>query len=273
VARKRIIDTEEFYFKADLVSLLGERGLHLYIRLWGIAEDWGGYEPKYSDIAFKMGALRFEERETKKYINRLIERGKIIEYNKDGKLVHWIVNFLEHQPLDNPSPPKLPLPEWVGCEILEYKSGKKYAKYVIIQEKLPVAYRSPTSNGVTVTKRNSNVTVTVTNKTEPSAAEAALKKVYDTGFNIYQLIAKTKKELHWGPDQKFPDEVILKVCEQYFKDKGTIKKQFPWFIKVLSMESAAYQARKNIEENEKAKKEPVIIGDLLKEIFEKKAVV
>jgi hypothetical protein len=161
MARKRIIDTEELYFKAELVKLLGNRGLHLYIRLWGIAEDWGGYEPKYADIALKMGALRFTAKETEKFIGLLVTNKKIIEYNGCGRKVHWIINFMEHQPLDNPSPPKLPLPEWIGCELLEYKSGKKYAKYSIIPEKLPVGYQSATRNGVTnsnsnETKQNSN---------------------------------------------------------------------------------------------------------------------
>lgn len=158
MARKRLIDTDGLYFSTELVEILGDRGLHLYIRLWGIAEDWGGYEPKYADIALQMGALKFTSEETEGFINKLINKKKIAVYEKDDRKVHWIVNFLEHQPLDNPSLPKLPLPDWIKCKILSYKSGKKYANYRLIKSRLPVGYSSATGNGVTVTvtKQNSN---------------------------------------------------------------------------------------------------------------------
>lgn len=73
-------------------------------------------------------------------------------------------------------------------------------------------------------------------KEQPSAAEAALKEVYDSGFNIYSLIGRLRKERNWPKDLKLPDEVIIGVCEQYFKDKDNIKKKWPWFLKVLDSE-------------------------------------
>lgn len=165
MARKRLIDTDGLYFSTELVEILGARGLHLYIRLWGISEDWGGYEPKFADIALQMGALKFTPKEVEELINKLINRKKIAVYEKKGVKVHWIANFLEHQPLDNPSLPKLPLPEWIKCKILSYKSGKKYANYRLIHSRLPVGYSSTTGNGVTVTvtvtKQNSNSKETV----------------------------------------------------------------------------------------------------------------
>ena len=161
--RKRIIDTEELYFDTELFTLLKERGLHLYIRLWGLAEDWGGYAPKYSDIALRMGALKFTTKQVEDYISKLLNNRKIIQYEVNGRKIHWIVNFLKHQKLDNPSPPTLPLPEWISCELCEYKSRKKYAKYTIIPEKLPVDYQSTTSKRetetVTETKRNRKETI------------------------------------------------------------------------------------------------------------------
>lgn len=163
MARKRLIDTHSLCFDTEIVTILKERGSILYIRLWGIAEDWGGYDPKYDDIALLMGAFKLKASEVKNYIDRLIEAKKIIPYEVNGKTYHWIVNLLKHQPLDNPSAPKLPLPEWVECKISEYKSGKKYAKYTVITEKLPVAYSSPTGNLVTVTE-----TVTVTERKQNS---------------------------------------------------------------------------------------------------------
>jgi hypothetical protein len=162
MARKRLIDTEELYFDSDMVELLGARGLHLYIRLWGIAEDWGGYEPRYSDIALKMGALIFKPKEVEKFINMLVDKKKILPYKIDGSVYHWLVNLMKHQTLDNPAAPKLPLPEWISCVIKQYPSGKKYAEYQVIPSKLPVGYSSATRNGVT----NSNSNVTVKKETE-----------------------------------------------------------------------------------------------------------
>ncbi len=52
MARKRVIDTG-LYFDTEICRLLGARGLHLYIRLWGLAEDWGGYEANHEDIALQ----------------------------------------------------------------------------------------------------------------------------------------------------------------------------------------------------------------------------
>lgn len=158
MARKRVIDTG-LYFDTEICKLLGPRGLHLYIRLWGIAEDWGGYEANYEDIALQMGALKFTIKEAKKFIESLISTGKIVPYDTgNGRIYHWLKNFSKHQPLNNPGPPRLPLPEWISCELKTYQSGKTYAKYGVITEKLPVGYQYTTSNVETETKRNETET-------------------------------------------------------------------------------------------------------------------
>jgi uncharacterized phage protein (TIGR02220 family) len=157
VARKRIIDTEGLYFDTKLVQALGPRGLHLYIRLWGIAEDWGGYEYNPDEIALKMGALKFTSKEVEGFVGKLVQMGKVIEYEGDGKKIHWLRNFLKNQSLNNPGPPKLPLPPWIKWESKRYESGKTYAKYEVIPGKLPVGYQYTTSSPETKrneTKRN-----------------------------------------------------------------------------------------------------------------------
>lgn len=136
MARKRLIDTD-VYFDVELCDLLGPRGLHLYFRLWGIADDSGVYEPKYRDISLKMGALHFKPQEVESCIQKLIEAGKVIPFASNGISYHWLKNFLKHQPLNNPSPPKHPLPEWVSVEIKQYPFGKNFAAYQILNEKLP----------------------------------------------------------------------------------------------------------------------------------------
>ena len=58
MGRKRVIDTDELLFDEELYEAIGQEGLWLYVRLWALAEDWGGYEPKYGSIALKTGVLR-----------------------------------------------------------------------------------------------------------------------------------------------------------------------------------------------------------------------
>jgi len=82
-----------------------------------------------------------------------------------------------------------------------------------------------------------------------------LAKVYKDGFNIYQLISRMKKQLGWGKDRNFPDEVLVSLCHQYFKDKNDINNRWCWFVRVLAAKSSEYYANKNVEENQKRKKE------------------
>lgn len=140
MAKKRMINTE-IYFDTEIVKTLGERGIHLYIRLWGIAEDWGGYAPSYNDIALQMGALNFSAEEVENFIKKLIKIKKIIPYKIGKQEFHWLKNFFKHQALNNPSLPIIPLPPWISCEARAYKMGKKYAAYSYDTSRLPVGYQ------------------------------------------------------------------------------------------------------------------------------------
>jgi len=90
---------------------------------------------------------------------------------------------------------------------------------------------------------------------ENEEVKKALDDVFKSGFNIYELINKAKKELKWTKEQRFPDEVILGVCAAYKKEKDKIKESFPWFMVVLRKESEAYFAAKNIAEHQKFKEQ------------------
>jgi hypothetical protein len=145
MARKRVIDMDDLCFDTEIVSMLGAEGVILYQRLWSIAEDWGGYEPKYKDIALKMGAFNLSSKKVEAFIRKLIDAKKIVEYEIRGKKVHWIVNFLKRQTLNNPGAPELPLPEWIKCEIkLRGKFKKKTASYTIVHGMVPVPYQYDT---------------------------------------------------------------------------------------------------------------------------------
>jgi len=172
MARKRIIDTEEFYYDESLYKAVGERGMHMYIRLWGLAEDWGGIEADYAKLGYQMGALRMTSEEVENFVHILAVMGKIICYKIEGREYLWLSKFLKHQVLKNPPPPKLPLPAWIKCRIKQWKkSKKKYAVYELIFSNLPVAYQyangSPRNETETEieTKRNRNEIETTKSKT------------------------------------------------------------------------------------------------------------
>ena len=95
-------------------------------------------------------------------------------------------------------------------------------------------------------------------------AENALSIIYQSGFNIYQLINRFKKQIGWPKHVNIPAEVIIKVCEQYLMDHLTIKAQYPWFLRVLESETRQWQARQNIKEHEDIKNQDAVpIAELL----------
>ena len=171
MGRKRVIDTDELLFDEELYEAVGKDGLWLYVRLWGIAEDFGGYEPKYGSISLKTGVLRISPDQVQDYIEKLISIGKIIPYEVNGKTYHWLARFLKHQRLNNPTLPQIPIPPWIVCESRQYKSGKKYASYEIDEEiltsttsSIQVGYQKATSKTETKQKRNETETETIKEK-------------------------------------------------------------------------------------------------------------
>ncbi len=152
MARNRIIDTD-IYFDSDLVDLLGARGLHIYIRLWGLADDWGGYKPHPQNVAMFMGALHVKPEEVSEIFDKLIEEKKILVYDVAKIKYHWLVNFRKHQNLKSAAMPTVPLPPWIDYKKGKYPSGKAYAKYKVITEKLPGSFPDTTSSVPVIEKR------------------------------------------------------------------------------------------------------------------------
>ena len=102
-------------------------------------------------------------------------------------------------------------------------------------------------------------------KVDPPLVEL-LDKVLSLGFNPYACINRIKKERRWS--REVPENVVMKVCERFIEDKqkGHIENEWPWFKRVFVAESQAYFASEQIKEHEQYKKEPVMIGDILKQI-------
>jgi len=83
------------------------------------------------------------------------------------------------------------------------------------------------------------------------ALQAAFTKISKDGLNIYALINKAKKLIGQPKEWRFPEEVLLRVCEVYEKDKANIEQPWPWFLKVLKAESALWHADQQIKANDK----------------------
>ena len=99
--------------------------------------------------------------------------------------------------------------------------------------------------------------------------EEELKKVYKDGFNIYMYLNKLKKELK--RKENFPDEVILRFCKAYWKNKPGVEKPYPYFIKTFRMVSSDWHANQQQAEHDKYKKQPPMaqsVKDILKGMFE-----
>lgn len=166
MGKKRVIDMDAFCFDIEIVDTLGFKGSILYIRLWSLAEDFGGYEPNYDSIALRMGAFKLKSKEIEVYVTELVKIGKIVEYEVGGKTYHWIKAFFKRQVLNNPAlPQNVPLPPWIEVETKAYPSKKKYAKYTIIDDLLPVAYHHGT--GKRETKGNETETKQKRKETTP----------------------------------------------------------------------------------------------------------
>jgi phage replication O-like protein O len=92
---------------------------------------------------------------------------------------------------------------------------------------------------------------TIINKIPPSAGffEESLKTVFNDGLNIYALMNRVKTELKWPAGKDFPEEVVLSVCDFYWKEKEKIRNPWPWFIVTLKQSIYNYHAKKNIDEH------------------------
>jgi len=140
MARIRTINTDELFFDDEMTSNYSAAEILVYIRLWCIAEDWGGFDWDPNSIKLKMGGIKITTAQIKNFLDKMVAMKKIILYKKNGKTIGWLKNFLKHQRITNPSSPQLPLPEWIKFKKKKYPNGKSYAEYEIIESKLPVDY-------------------------------------------------------------------------------------------------------------------------------------
>lgn len=118
-----------------------------YSALWALAEDSGCLEddpftwkllvwssPLDSDITVSL---------LTEWRDELVEAGKLIPYEAEGKSYLFIRTFHQHELPRNPQPPDLPLPDWLRLETTEGvgKDGKRWVRYRYIDSKYTVRNR------------------------------------------------------------------------------------------------------------------------------------
>ncbi|MHB0998178.1 MAG: hypothetical protein ACYC27_02950 [Armatimonadota bacterium] len=117
----------EFWTDAEIQYELDGLGRLAYLGFIQIADDSGclANDPRAINLlVFSVDTDMTVERITS-YINRLIDLGKLIQYEVDGKPYLFLKNFHKHQALRSPSAPSVPLPSWIKWVQSEknYRSG------------------------------------------------------------------------------------------------------------------------------------------------------
>lgn len=127
MSRKILVDTDGLYRDGKLWRVLGDRGILFYVRLWGIAEHWGGFDPDLEGLKYDCLALNASEQEIKGYMDKLHRENSIAYYRKDGKIVGLIRAYTRHQKHSHPAKNSLPLPDGITYD------GKYSVDYDILE--------------------------------------------------------------------------------------------------------------------------------------------
>lgn len=109
--RKRIIDPD-FWLDEELTECSKETRL-FYIGTWNFSDDYGVVE--YAPKRLKAQIFPYDEIDVQPLIQKLIEIGKYIVFEAEGKQWLYIKNFLKWQKVEKPSQKRNP-PYRVGEE-------------------------------------------------------------------------------------------------------------------------------------------------------------
>lgn len=193
-----------------------ERGAIFYILLWAIAEDWGGYEPNFHTIAKQSGFIEFTSKEVEHFIKILIDKKKVIPFSTEtGKKIHWLKNLSNHQRLNTPPVPSLPLPPWIECTISKYKnSNRLYAKYKFIERELLLFLERSNDNNAVSTQSASSLLEVYERETET-------EKETDKGNDINRKKAESAfsapssdKEISWEKAFKNSERRLKELSQE-----------------------------------------------------------
>lgn len=120
-----------FWTDTELIRELPPEGRLFYLGLIQLADDSGCLEDDI--MAFKIflfpGDAGITEERLSEFRKTLVRMGKLIPYLSEDKPCLFLKNFHKHQTIKNPSPPEVPLPEWIKWE--PYSSNPRTGKYVV----------------------------------------------------------------------------------------------------------------------------------------------
>jgi len=120
-----------FWTDTELIRHLDRDGRMFYIGLIQLADDSGCLEDDL--LAFKIhlypADLDVDLDFLQRYRDKLIELGKLIPYEADGKKCLYLKNFHKHQSLRSPAPPEVPLPAWITWQPAE--TPRSAGRYII----------------------------------------------------------------------------------------------------------------------------------------------
>jgi len=123
-----------FFTDEELVEHFDAWGRIFYQGLWCVAEDSGCFELK--PLQLKMQIFpgdNISTDEINTFLEKLEDLRKIIIYEVNGKKYAWIKNFHKHQTLNKPTPPQIPLPDWIIFEGQDTHGKERHKwKYIVL---------------------------------------------------------------------------------------------------------------------------------------------
>lgn len=255
MARKRQVDPC-YPFEKE-IRALSRDARYFYLLSWCHMSDpnpkektIGGVLP-YDAFYLKNNIFPEETIEIAPLINEIVAQRRYFLFKAQGKDWIWCPTMAKHQNVQHPSKAKYPDPP---PELVE-----KYNNHIPLNEPSMSPHIPLTQSRVELSR--------VEKETEPSAAlKAALDKVLKRGFNIYSLINKLKKSMDLPKEWQFPEEVLLRVCAQYEKDRTKIRALYPWFLKVIAEETRLWFTNQQIKANVKDRGMAPSLKEILKGI-------
>lgn len=177
-------------------------------------------------------------------VDEIIAQKRYFLFKSQGKQWFWCPTMAKHQNIQHPAkefkypdPPK---------ELVE-----QYNNHTLLNEPSMSPHIPLTKSRVELSR--------VEKKNQPywaafSKETQELLKTISKEFNIYQLINKLKKD---NKIIEIPEEVLVKICNCYLKNKGKIKADWPWFVVSVEKAWQEWNAEQQIKQGQEWKKAPV----------------
>ncbi len=82
------------------------------------------------------------------------------------------------------------------------------------------------------------------------------------GFNVYQQVNRYTK----GKCNSIPEVVMGEIVDEFLKHREAIKDIFPYMARVIQEKSRRYFSEKNVADHEAIKKQPMNVGDIMRQL-------